>query len=321
MAATLSIVMANYNHGRYIQRAIRAVQSQNVPPDEYIVIDDASTDNSWEIIQRYADAVSYMQAFRHETNQGIFSTFKELLDMTSGAYVQFVSADDFLDPGYIQSVKAMMVQYPQAGIIFGNMQYRYPDGKKIRLSRPKRFSQTVFLSPKDFFERYVCAEKVSFSLSGATTYKKECLEAVGGWHRELHSTGDTFALQAVGLTFGACYNPDIVTNISYLPGSYSAKISRNPKILLDMIGRSVYLMKSERYRGLFPEKFVFKWRMSYLMFVLLLFVYYTLTEKSESANWAARFFYKAVNCLMLPVRLISLLCYKPDLSCYPKPRG
>ena len=50
---TLSVVLPNYNHARYLPRALDALLSQELPADEIIVVDDCSTDASQEIVSRY----------------------------------------------------------------------------------------------------------------------------------------------------------------------------------------------------------------------------------------------------------------------------
>ena len=49
---TLSIVVPNYNHGHYLPECLDSILSQSWPPDELIVIDEASTDNSVAVIER-----------------------------------------------------------------------------------------------------------------------------------------------------------------------------------------------------------------------------------------------------------------------------
>ena len=51
---TLSVGMPNYNHGHLIGRALDAIVAQSRPPDELIIVDDASTDRSLEVIESYA---------------------------------------------------------------------------------------------------------------------------------------------------------------------------------------------------------------------------------------------------------------------------
>ena len=70
-STVLSVVTPNYNHGHLIGRAIEAVLSQSRCPDEYLILDDASTDNSLEIIEHYASRHPFIRVLRNKQNLGV----------------------------------------------------------------------------------------------------------------------------------------------------------------------------------------------------------------------------------------------------------
>src|SRR4051812_18986927 len=99
---TLSVVHANYNHGKYISRAIEAIVSQSRPPDEYIILDDGSTDNSVEIIERYAARYPYIQVVKNERNLGLMANTPRLLGMAKSDYLYTAASDDHILPGFFE---------------------------------------------------------------------------------------------------------------------------------------------------------------------------------------------------------------------------
>lgn len=100
MTKTLvSVVMPAYNHERYIAAAIESVLGQTWTNLELIVIDDASSDRTWEVVSGYAD--SRIRASRHGTNQGAYITLNEALSMARGEFVAIINSDDIFAPARI----------------------------------------------------------------------------------------------------------------------------------------------------------------------------------------------------------------------------
>jgi len=88
--SSLSVTLANYNHAQYVAQAIEAIVTQSRPPDEFIIIDDASTDNSFEIISSYASRYPYIRLERNERNLGAVATGRHLANMAKGDYVYWL---------------------------------------------------------------------------------------------------------------------------------------------------------------------------------------------------------------------------------------
>jgi amicoumacin kinase len=89
----VSVVMLSYNHKCYINEAIKSVINQNFPDWELIIIDDASTDGSQQLIRDYADD-SRVRLIFHESNKGISASTNEGIDAARGKYIAFLDSDD-----------------------------------------------------------------------------------------------------------------------------------------------------------------------------------------------------------------------------------
>lgn len=101
----VSVIITAYNYGRYLERSIRSVENQSLERSQYeiIVIDDASEDETTQVLENYGDAV---RAFRMETNVGLSEARNFGIRKARGQYVVFVDADDYIqrDLLKIQSV-------------------------------------------------------------------------------------------------------------------------------------------------------------------------------------------------------------------------
>jgi len=101
----VSVVIVNFNYGRFIEDAIQSALGQTYPNIEVIVVDDGSTDNSREIIQKYAMS-NKVTAIMKE-NGGVASAMNTGFSASSGDLVMFLDSDDVLKPQAIEvAVKA-----------------------------------------------------------------------------------------------------------------------------------------------------------------------------------------------------------------------
>ena len=88
----ISLIINNYNYGRFIIKAIESVLNQTINPYEIIVVDDGSTDNSLELIQPYKQAISIIS----KSNGGQASAFNAGFKASTGDWIWFIDADDLL---------------------------------------------------------------------------------------------------------------------------------------------------------------------------------------------------------------------------------
>ena len=93
----------NYNHAKLIGRALQALTAQERPPDEIIVVDDASADDSVRVIEEFAAKAPALRLLRNTHNLGAIATLQRGLRAAQGTYVYFGAADDFVLPGFFET--------------------------------------------------------------------------------------------------------------------------------------------------------------------------------------------------------------------------
>ena len=101
----VSIICTNYNKGDWVREAMDSFLNQKTNFDfEIIIIDDASTDHSYEIIQEYQNKFpEKVRTFRNEVNLGITKTWKKICREAEGQYIARCDSDDFwIDPLKLQ---------------------------------------------------------------------------------------------------------------------------------------------------------------------------------------------------------------------------
>jgi len=99
----VSVIIDNYNYGKFLQEAVESVFRQSYPSIECIIVDDASTDDSRRVIQDILrDHPKVITVLRKE-NGGQSSACQDGFDASSGQYVIFLDADDFLLPSAVET--------------------------------------------------------------------------------------------------------------------------------------------------------------------------------------------------------------------------
>ncbi len=92
--STVAVVLCNYNHAKYLPDSLGHICRQTRPADQIIVIDDGSTDDSWDIIQRFARDYSNVEARANGRNLGLEASIASALQMVRCDYLVWAAADD-----------------------------------------------------------------------------------------------------------------------------------------------------------------------------------------------------------------------------------
>ena len=139
----VTVILTSYNHAKYLREAIDSVLNQTYSDFELIIWDDASTDESWEIINSYSDP--RIQAFRNETNKRGGNIRRALTQGVQGEYIAIHHSDDIWEPQKLEKQTAFLDQNPQIGAVFTNALIINEDGKLFR--EKSHFYYDVFKQP------------------------------------------------------------------------------------------------------------------------------------------------------------------------------
>jgi glycosyltransferase involved in cell wall biosynthesis len=110
----VSILINNYNYGRFLADAIESALAQTYDNIETIVVDDGSVDDSREVVGRYAGRVGLLA----KENGGQASAFNAGFAASSGDIICFLDADDMYEPNKVARVVEIFSRQPQAGWCF-----------------------------------------------------------------------------------------------------------------------------------------------------------------------------------------------------------
>ncbi|MCB0405684.1 MAG: glycosyltransferase family 2 protein, partial [Bdellovibrionales bacterium] len=100
-----------------LPHTIESVFAQSDPEFELLVLDDGSTDGTWEYLQRVVD--TRLRAFRFKRRRGLTAARNFLLAQCRGEFVSIADADDYLAPTKLERHKEILQRQPQVGMVWG----------------------------------------------------------------------------------------------------------------------------------------------------------------------------------------------------------
>ncbi|MDA8078240.1 MAG: glycosyltransferase family 2 protein [Nitrospiraceae bacterium] len=247
---TLTVIITNYNHGRFVDEALNAIVSQSVKPDEIIIVDDASTDNSAEVIALFAKENKRVQFLKNKTNRGVLHNGNKLLRMAGGDFIFWAASDDIVLPGFFEQSLGMLSLHPNAGLCFS-------DPATLDDATGAIKEAPLFLTGQpDYFSPDALADLVrrkSFTIDSHTAIvNRTGLIEAGGYMPDLKWCSDWFVMQLLGFRKGACYVPKALTAFRIFPASYYNAGAGQPEAQDEIVRRILEYLDSAQFRDALP---------------------------------------------------------------------
>ncbi len=116
----VSVIIPCFNYERFLPGSVGSALSQDGVETEVIIVDDASTDHSADIAERYARQDPRVTVIRHGSNVGHIDTFNDGLAAATGEFIVRLDADDLLTPGSLARAVALLDAFPSVGLVYGH---------------------------------------------------------------------------------------------------------------------------------------------------------------------------------------------------------
>lgn len=185
----ISVIIPLYNKEQSIERTIESVLNQTVAPDEVVIVDDGSTDNSLEVVSSFIRSQTPSLTIRviHKENGGVSSARNRGIQEAKGEYVALLDGDDLWDNEYLAEQVKMRRDFPEAalwGINFAEVS----DGnlvRKLPTALPDRY--------RGYVENYFKMKgRVSdLFCSSSVVIRKEVFDEVGLFDERIKYAEDT----------------------------------------------------------------------------------------------------------------------------------
>lgn len=221
----ISIVVTSYNYQEYLKDTINSVISQTFKNWEMIVIDDASTDCSLEIIKEFVNNDNRIKLIENKENLGLKKSMQKGVEAASGEWIAFLESDDMWREDYLEHKAAIIKEYPDLGLIFNDVEL-FGDERKIKLLKPTFERNRKFLNkqkfPKNMFKDLNIQNRVvTFS---SVMIKKTVLQDIN-WNVPVDKLLDWWLYIQISYKNKFLYIPEKLTKWQIHPKSYIQKKS------------------------------------------------------------------------------------------------
>ena len=131
----VSVLMPVYNGEHYLREAVESILDQTFTDFEFIIVDDGSTDNTWQILQSYAASEPRIVLVRNETNVRVARSLNKGLGLARGEYIARMDADDVSLPERLAKQVAFLDESPDVGVVGCAIHVIDADGSPMRIVR------------------------------------------------------------------------------------------------------------------------------------------------------------------------------------------
>jgi len=150
----ITLVICNYNHGKYLERNLLSFLNQTFPPKKIIIIDDGSADESAKIIRNLDRKYSSVKGIIKYINKGIIFRMNQSLRMIDTSHFIHFGADDFLViNNCLELMRNQILKYPNAGVCSGLTIQVDKNGRFLRYIRSPIVSNVSYYISPDKVEK------------------------------------------------------------------------------------------------------------------------------------------------------------------------
>ena len=127
----LSVLMPVFNSERFVAEAIESILNQSFKDFEFLILDDASTDKSIEIIKDFKNKDSRIKVFQNEKNLGVVESRNKLINLSKGKYIAWLDSDDIALPNRFEEEIKFLEEHPEIGMVGAYPEIIDENGKKL----------------------------------------------------------------------------------------------------------------------------------------------------------------------------------------------
>jgi hypothetical protein len=184
----VSVVITNYNYGRYVDRAVESALNQTQRPDEVIVVDDGSTDDSLDQLARFGNQIKVIT----QENRGVAAARTVGIEAATQDNIVLLDADDQIDPRFVATLHPPMLAERDLGIAYTGLLAIDDNGHTIGTDFPPEF---------DWEKQATVSNPPACCVPSCCMFKREMWRRAGP-HKQEYAPGEDAEFWTRGLSVG-----------------------------------------------------------------------------------------------------------------------
>jgi glycosyltransferase involved in cell wall biosynthesis len=239
----ISVCIPTYNGARYLGACLDSVLSQTFKDIEILVVDDGSTDDTLEILERYAVSDQRIRLHRNDSNLGLVGNWNRCIELARGEWIKFVFQDDLIAPACVEEMLGAATQ--DAWLIVCRRDFIFEGGSteetrqfyEQHINPERLFGEgSSYIPPEEICHAAIKLFGVNFfGEPTATLIRREAFARYGLFNPGLAMICDTEYWVRVAVHHGFTYLPKTLASFRVHGGSTSAHLfaRRKYRITLD----------------------------------------------------------------------------------------
>lgn len=174
---SVSVCIGTYNQARYLRECIESVLAQTYPIAEIWVSDDASTDDTQQVMAEICNRNPTVRYHRHAVNLGIAANLSWALAQPSTELIARIDSDDRLEPEFTATLAGLMARYPRAG--YGHCDVYEMDSHGARTRVRRLYRSAVYEDPEQALRQNAQGYRVA---ANCILYRASALQQADYFH-------------------------------------------------------------------------------------------------------------------------------------------
>lgn len=250
----ISVIIPLYNKRSTILRAIDSILKQSITPLEIVIINDGSTDDSWEVVQKLGNPLIRLYS---QENAGVSEARNKGAQLARGEWLAFLDADDEWDREFLITTRNLHKCYSDCDVLATAYVMMDRGGSKKSIT----LNEIPFGTSHGILSNYFQVASLSHPplWSSAITINKKALQNVGGFPKGIALGEDLLTWAILAVHYKIAYHMEPLSTY-FLDGSYSYEDipTRNPQ-KPDVVGAQLKMLCKNNPRTFYLRKYIGHW--------------------------------------------------------------